>query len=298
MIIVPSNEILQQWVEDYVPKKDLFFIAEGDTEKLQGHLRNVLIMPSTEFFNHTSYTQIELINSYEYWNIKNASHVIVAQPDWIVGVAEEIRTFLLQCQVKIERGMVLPKTFIADLTVVPEAYIIDDLVVLQRSMWEGMSQSNKKMIIKKVAEWWEDGACEEVPEDLPPHLMPYANTYATTAGANCLAAALYAVSDKESEWLLQEWVHQQAFLNGLEQLGYTVYEQDETLIAGDVVAWVDIDEVIQHASYYVGNNLFFNKQGQTIFNAWKIKKEADLMKDWSSMQMKIYRNFDKKSNKI
>ncbi|MGE7924018.1 hypothetical protein ACQKND_12585 [Viridibacillus arvi] len=295
MIITPSDEILQQWVEDYVPKKDLFFLAEGDIDKLQGHLRNVLMMPIDEFFQHASYTQIELLNSYEYWNIKNASHVIVAQQDWIVCLTEEICTFLLQCQVKIERGMVLPTTFIADLSDIPNAYIIDDSVVLQRSMWEAMSQSNKKMTIKKmVAEWWEDGVCEEIPEKLPPHLLPYANTYATTAGANCLAATLYAVSGEEkNDWLLQEWVHQQALLNGLKQCGYEAYEQDEKLVSNDVVVWIDNDEVIQHASYYVGNGLFFNKQGQTIFNAWKIRKKADLMKDWETMQMKIYRYLDK-----
>ncbi|MBK3495087.1 hypothetical protein JFL43_09500 [Viridibacillus sp. YIM B01967] len=293
MIIIPSDEILQQWVEDFVPKKDLFFLTEGDVEKLQGDLRNVLVMPITEFYGHTSYTQTEFNNSYEYWNIKGATHVIAANPAWIVSVAEDIRAFLLRRQVEVERGMVLPVTFFSDISVVPGAYIIEDSVVLQRRMWEELPQSNKKMIMKMVAEWWEDGVCEAIPEKLPPHLLTIANTYGTTSGANCLAAALFAVSGKGSEWLLQEWVHQQAFLNGLKQCGYEAFEEDTQLMAGDVVAWLDDNEVIQHAAYYIGNGLFFNKQGQTIFNAWKIMKQEELIKKWPGMRMNIYRYFDK-----
>lgn len=47
--------------------------------------------------------------------------------------------------------------------------------------------------------------------------------------------------------------------------------------------------VIKHASYHIGNNLFFNKNGQTFFNPWKVTHLDQLNKEWNQYKMIVYR---------
>lgn len=58
-------------------------------------LSNVLVMPKDEFYEHSVYQQPDYVNSYEYWNIKNAQYVIVAESDWIELLDAEQRQFIL-----------------------------------------------------------------------------------------------------------------------------------------------------------------------------------------------------------
>ncbi|MER2007673.1 MAG: hypothetical protein ABS939_09490, partial [Psychrobacillus sp.] len=69
MNMVPSNEHLKSWINQYVPEKDLFFIKNEDLFVLEKYLTEVLIIPKNEFYEHSSYNYIQLVNSYEYWNI-------------------------------------------------------------------------------------------------------------------------------------------------------------------------------------------------------------------------------------
>ncbi|WP_339212609.1 NlpC/P60 family protein [Solibacillus sp. FSL W8-0372] len=69
------------------------------------------------------------------------------------------------------------------------------------------------------------------------------------------------------------------------------YEEllDEELQQGDVIIWKDDNDIIQHAAYYIGEGLYFNKHGQTMFNPWKILSEADLYKEWEHLRRMNYR---------
>ncbi|MBD8038453.1 C40 family peptidase [Solibacillus sp. A46] len=69
------------------------------------------------------------------------------------------------------------------------------------------------------------------------------------------------------------------------------YEEllDEELQQGDVIIWKDDNDIIQHAAYYIGEGLYFNKHGQTMFNPWKILSEADLYNEWEHLSRMNYR---------
>ncbi|MEG0386348.1 MAG: hypothetical protein RR642_16530, partial [Solibacillus sp.] len=56
----------------------------------------------------------------------------------------------------------------------------------------------------------------------------------------------------------------------------------ENLQEGDVLVWIDVTDIIQHAAYHIGQNLFFNKHGQTIFDPWKLLKKEHLYNKWGS----------------
>ena len=67
----PTKEQVSSWIENFVPKKDLFFVEEKDLHSLGEYLRTVLVVPREEFFNHSSYKQIQFVNSYMYWRISS-----------------------------------------------------------------------------------------------------------------------------------------------------------------------------------------------------------------------------------
>src|SRR4051812_42510949 len=105
----PSKEQVSNWIENLVPKKDLFFVGEKDLIMLVEYLSEVLVVPREEFFQHSSYKQIQLVNSYMYWNISaKAKFVIVAQPDWITNLPEQKKRDILIIQYKMGRGLIFP----------------------------------------------------------------------------------------------------------------------------------------------------------------------------------------------
>ncbi|MGE7024572.1 hypothetical protein [Solibacillus cecembensis] len=94
MNIKPTADVLTTWIESYVPKKDFFFLSLDGMEK-GVDFSDALIMPINEFYNHNTYSQISYINSYEYWNIKNAHYVVIAENEWIEQLSEADRAFIL-----------------------------------------------------------------------------------------------------------------------------------------------------------------------------------------------------------
>ncbi len=288
MKIKPTEEVLKAWMESYVLEKDLFFFAK---EQLQHKidLSDVLVMPIDEFYNHSTYGQLQYVNSYEYWNVKKADYVIIAEKEWIERIPIEEKQFLLNIQAGCERGLVVPASFIYDLNKIPSSYVMDEYVVLQRSMWEAMDDCCKEQLLTTmVYEWWDQGECEKAPEFLPSFLKPFANTFGTVQGANCLAAVLFAISRGKQRWFINEWIHQKTFLEKLKQYHYEKHLSDE-LEQGDIVVWQDKSLTIQHAAYYIGDGLYFNKHGQTMFNPWKILSEEQLYKEWRHLDVVKYR---------
>lgn len=288
MNIKPGEKVLHSWMDCYVPEKDLFFLSK---ERLGYEIdfTDVLLMPKEEFYNHSTYRQVNYVNSYEYWNIKNVDYVIIADKEWIETIPEEQKRFLLNAQVQSGRGLVFPVTFVHDLAEIPASYVIDGDVILQRFMWEKLNKSCKEQILTTlVYEWWDRGECEQPPESLPDYLKPYANSFASSQGANCLAAVLFAISKGKQKWFIYEWIHQKTFLEKLKQYHYEELLTDE-LHQEDVVIWTDENGIIQHAAYHLGEELYFNKDGQTIFNPWKILSKEQLYKEWEHLTIVKYR---------
>ena len=63
----------------------------------------------------------------------------------------------------------------------------------------------------------------------------------------------------------------------------------EALHQGDIVIWKDENDIIQHAAYYIGEGLYFNKHGQTMFNPGKIISKEVLYKEWEHLTLVNYR---------
>lgn len=77
--IRPTAEQVEKWINQFVPEKDLFFLADSMIDELHAHLNGVLVMPRKEFFAHSTYSQTQMNNSYMYWTLyKQVTSVIVA----------------------------------------------------------------------------------------------------------------------------------------------------------------------------------------------------------------------------
>ncbi|MFD1445114.1 hypothetical protein [Oceanobacillus profundus] len=154
MIIKPTKKVLLSWMVSYVPERDLFFLSKEHLNKID--FTDVLLMPIGEFYSHNTYQQLNYVNSYEYWNIKNAQYVIIAEKEWIEKISKKEQQLILNLQVQCERGLVLPVKFIDEIDKVPSDYVLNGHVIIQRSMWEGLDESFKEQLLTTmVYEWWD-----------------------------------------------------------------------------------------------------------------------------------------------
>ncbi|PIH61070.1 hypothetical protein [Paenibacillus sp. LK1] len=92
MKIKPGKKVLLSWMDCYVPEKDLFFLSKEHLD-YEFDFTDVLLMPKEEFYNHSTYRQVNYVNGYEYWNIKNDDYVIIADKEWIEAIPEEQKRF-------------------------------------------------------------------------------------------------------------------------------------------------------------------------------------------------------------
>ncbi len=276
----PTYDTITEWVRAYVPDKDLFFLPETNLASFKEYTCNALVIPHEEFKNHSSYKQVQLANSYEYWNLsKDVAYVLVTPRGWVNHLPAEKKIDLFHIQIEMGRGMIHPiSDFSVDTSSLRHNVIeVKEMkyAVLHKAMWEELSYSYKVDLITDIAQEWEEWTCYDYPPQIPPNLMKFANTFPARAGSNCLSATLFAIT--QQEWIIHEWVHPQTFLQRLELEHYHVTSQN--LRAGDVVTWENADGIIQHASYCIDGYFFFNKRGQTFFNAWSILHLDDLKKE-------------------
>jgi hypothetical protein len=265
----PSKEQIEFWIKKYVPDKDYFFVAERDLVTFEPYLTNVLIIPRSEFFQHASYIQIQLVNSFEYWNLsKEVQYVMVASPDWCTSLPSNLIKELFSIQVKMGRGLILPVPATVSIASIPEGYLVEEKhLVIQSEMWRLLPYELKETVLLDYAFRWDNWNAYEFPEHTPLHLRNFANTFPSDAGSNCLSATLFAISGQE--WMIKEWVHQQTFEQGLNHAQYYKTEHKE-LAAGDVVTWENEEGIIIHAAYHISDQLIFNKNGQTSLTRGKL----------------------------
>lgn len=292
--IQPLQEQIAFWIENHVPEKDLFFLREQDLKLLQNDLEGVLVMPRAEFFEHTSYNGIQWVNSYMYWTIsKEVQFVIVAQPDWVNNLSIEIRKGLLEVQPQVGRGLLFHLSYFSEIGNIPPEYIFNEGdkqgLIVRNEIWMKLPYVYKEEAIRAYAKEYEDWMSLKVPDDISSHLLKYANKFPTEHGANCLAATLFAISlnSSKNEWMINEWIHDQTFIETLKNLRYSKVEGKFS--KGDIIVWVNEDDDVQHATYCIDNQLLFNKNGQTCFNPWKIVRWEELKEEWGKFKPVVYR---------
>lgn len=303
--VEPSKEQVDYWIENIVPEKDLFFIDEDNLTTFKGYLNEVLVIPRAEFFNHSSYNQIQFVNSHMFWTLSNRiDYIIIAKASWISELPFHMRKFLLEIQLEMATGLTIPASLFETTDSIPVEYILsrnsnineyfheklfaceEKFIVVRSDMWKKLPRTIKVNVIKAVAKKIYGSPSTNIPEKTPTHLKEYVNKYSTVSGSNCLASTLFAITGEA--WFLDEWVHPETFLMGLINNDYSLVDDDD-IIAGDVVAWVNSNKIVQHASYHIENGIYFNKSGQTFFEPWTIMTFEQINQTWGDYEINVYR---------
>ena len=287
--ITPCEEVVREWEATLLSPMDLFVADEHLVTQL-GTQASVLIIPRAEFDVHPSYRDVRVANAYTFWTIDRAApFVLHASPGWVETLPRDVRHDLLVYQVMIGRGLVFPATSdMSDEQLSSSIVAWGDTshLVLHQAVWQAMTDATRRRLTLTYANGWDAWTVHPVPSTCPDHVRRLANTFPVNSGSNCLAATLFAVT--KEEWIASQWVHPGTFLQTLVQVGYVQIET-EMMEAGDVLTFVDEAGRVQHASYYLGDQLFFNKNGQTMFNPWKLIHESELFESWGSYTCHSYR---------
>ncbi|MBM7578690.1 hypothetical protein [Jeotgalibacillus terrae] len=290
MQIKPTDIQLKEWADTHVPPQDFFFLDEVVLEKLKGHLLAVKLYTRKEFFSNSDYNTIQLNNSYMYWALeKGVSSVIVADPLWLNSLPDQIKAKLLECQLHNRKGLIFPEEMFPSINFIPEEHIFHvqnkRYVVIQKALWSSFGEEVRKDVMMNYAQLWDAWQADPLPSNSPTHLKNYANRFSDQHGANCLAAAIYSATGDET--VIHTWMKQDQFAEALNKSEYKLTHDGQ--LAEDIVTWVDEQDVIQHAAFYLGDSLYFNKNGQTCFNPWKIVRDDELEREWGAFNRRVYR---------
>lgn len=284
--IEPTRQHVLAWIEAFIPPQDLFFIEEKELAFFESELTDVLVVPKGEFMAHAEYKRLQFANSYLYWNIgERITHVIVAQPKWIEHMDMYKKQELLKIQAGSGRGLVFPLRMLPE---APKDFLVEvnseALVVMQRHWWQNLPAPVKERFLKEYALHWDSSESFSLPDGAPPHLSAFTNRYSSCHGSNCLSATLFAVTGHT--WIAAEWVHPETFAASIQRAKYLPVDVKPVL--GDIVVWSNPQGTIQHASYCLGQDLYFNKSGQTFFNPWKVEERDKLFRDWAHLENQVY----------
>ncbi|MEN2766301.1 hypothetical protein [Ornithinibacillus xuwenensis] len=126
-----------------------------------------------------------------------------------------------------------------------------------------------------------------------PHLASYFNTFWNANGANCLASTLAALSESDVQinWIITKWVTQDSFFHGLVNYHYDALDSSSirSLNPKDVLVWKGEENALLHATFYLGDGYFFNKDGQSFINPWQIVTLEKLISTWGNENISVYR---------
>ena len=195
-------------------ERDIFFISKEFYDGNIETLRNVLVIPKKDFFDHSDYSNVVNVSNHATWKI-TFDYAIIAKEGWYESNNELFKKALLEESIKNGTMMVLN----------------DELLTIKK--WNGLDSEAKTKFIEQRddPEYKTDLDAIEGLE----HLKKFHNIFPNNHGANCFASVMYAVTNNEE--LINNWVFSDTLFLFLETYGYQkLTESDINLIeSGDVL---------------------------------------------------------------
>ena len=299
-----SQGKLERWDESFVPEKDLFFFREQDQHVIKELGVNCLLFSREEFRNHPTYAAISYASSYMYWTLAEDITTVVVLPHRVFPTLQDsLKTKILIIQQEVGRGLIFEARYFegilrepAKTLLLPYEFVSNNrqYVALQKEIWNQLPKSLKSDLLNRIAFDY------DTPGVFDPYIpqesvtSSYVNTYPNEHGANCLSSTLFVAASIEAgfaiDWIIKEWVHPVTFINGLAQLGYKEAPlSKDAIFPHDILVWRDKQNRVIHASFHIGKQYFFNKNGQTFFNPWKTVHMRELEEEWGMHSVHVYR---------
>jgi hypothetical protein len=243
-------------------------------------------MSRADYLAHSTFQDILYVNAYLHWQMPpEVTRLIVSGPDWIARLGAEVRRRVLERQVALRRGLVFPRDSFATLPDALEAFVVGNDVVLCHAAWDALPDDLRRQVLLREQARWDDVACFPAPDDAPEHIRAIANTFGQPDGANCLSTTAYCVTGQA--WLRDLWLFQPAFRDLIARHGY-LPAPDCSPCPDDVVTF-EVEDVIIHAAYCLGDDRFINKNGQSRFNPIRIVDWAMLRAGWPEAAVVTHR---------
>jgi hypothetical protein len=114
--------------------------------------------------------------------------------------------------------------------------------------------------------------------------------FAEKSGANCFATTLAVMLEVEQAKSVSSlWLQTESFLRTLQEHGYrrSSLEPNEHLPEGSILIWEN-DQGLQHACFYLGEGLVFNKDAQGWFAPRQILSLESVLKNWQEFRVCVY----------
>ena len=277
-----EDDVIQAWEKKVVPEYDVFYFPT--LEEVKKYMpEHTLVIPREEFSKHNSYQTIDMINSYEMWQIsKEANYVCVVPEDLFQMIDRRKQQAILNTQQAFCRGLIFDWELIEplfqsqsymmqkEIEGIIEPYILQNqrrYLAFQRQMWTRLPGSFKRELLIKLAELYTTNSTpmnmevQKVVNQFQ-HIIPYFNRFSKENGSNCFAAVLAAATEnrQKCQWLINQWIHPETFQLGLEWRGYKeVTTSMNHLNPKDILIWQDENGQMIHTTFYLGRDYFFNK---------------------------------------
>lgn len=285
LVLLP-DETLDQWASDYLPGLDVFY---ADKQAVDQNLRGSLVFDRQHYIAHPTFQDVRYVNTYLHWNLRReVPWVIVANPEWIGAQPEAARRRLLATQIRLERGLVFPRSHIDEITEALTPYLFDDTFVLTHALWDTFTPEVRRQFMRREQAVWDDLHCHPVPDGVAPHIRDLANRFSEVDGANCLATVAECVTGEA--WLGRLWLHEGEFCDRMVREGLAADFGNDEPQPGDVVIFHKRE--FQHAAYCVAPDRFISKNGQSRFNPIRVVDMAMLRNDWRRSEIMLYRRRD------
>lgn len=291
MTLTVDAQTLNTWVDNIVPKFDYYYLPELDELSLHQYNQYGIILSRKELLENAHYFDFNASCFLKGWTLSKDVHwMLITKEITADYFPEEIYKDLLQYQIDFKRHHIFSSEQFCHVS--NDKYTLQEQVVFQKSLWDLWSVQLKKDYLTEYAEQYieeihmERTALEGM-EKRYPHLAQYFNKFNKEHGANCFSSTAAALS--ENMTLIQHWMDDKNLVRLLRNFHYVEVSDDfNHLSEKDVVLWSKGDLFI-HASYYLGDNIFFNKQGQECFNPWQLSYSKNLLEIWGKDNIHIFR---------
>jgi hypothetical protein len=300
---LPISKIqLKTWLSLLTSHHAPFFLTdELKPRVLSLHLtRNEFRATIQDVSFHDSYTTYAVGSE--------ATWVTLLSDNDLKSLPDDVKSELLQLQTQLRRGQIYNFSDYKGLLKDDELeqarpYIFEfeekQRLELNHTLWHSFSfETQKRWLTTLISEDRSDCLSgtlskrqwQSINKHYPAikHLVGFADR----SGPNCFATTLAVrLEVEQAKDVLNLWLQTETFLRTLQELGYrrTTLSPNENLAQGSILILGD-DKSIQHACFYLGDSLVFNKDAQTWFAPRQILRLETVIQNWQEFEVNVYTN--------
>lgn len=276
-----SNKLFKTWVKLLVYPLAPFFLTEElksqviSLQLIRGEFRNTL----QDLSFHDSYT----------------TYAVSSQATWVTllsstdfeSFSKELRLEPLQLQTKLGRGQAQNETSDVEGKTMLE---------LSYKLWHSFSfETQKRWLEKFISEDRADclsGTLSKKEWRAINKRYPGVNQivrFTDRSSPNCFATTLAAMLKVEQAKSVSSlWLQRETFSREIEKRGYKKVAQNTSDLPDSSTPVWENDNGIQHACFYLGDDLVFNKDAQAWFAPRQILRLESVLESWQDFQVSVY----------